>query len=161
VYVLATQYPLTINFSVAVGGSQAAPSSLTIENPYTLTKGNVSVARFTVLVISDDNSAKAVVEVFGATGVNITRLANVGQSSSFFLPAGSYRVTATQGLNSLSAMATLTNGSDNTVKLDLSTFQRLEVALTLTAVVGVVSILLYWAVGSWNLKPRLTRFPHD
>jgi hypothetical protein len=160
VYVLASQYPFALNFSVAIGGSQAASGSMTIESPYTLTNSSVNVGRLTVLVLGD-GGAEAVVQVFGTTGGNITRLVNGSQSSSFYLPAGSYRVAASDGFNSLSTTVALTDGSDSTVKLDIGTFQSLEVALTLTAVVGVASYLVYRAVGPRNPKSSLAKSPHD
>jgi hypothetical protein len=160
VYVLASQYPFPLNFSVAVGGSQAASGSLTIESPYTLTNSSVSVGRLTVFVIGD-GSAEAVARVIGTTGGNITRLVNDSQASSFYLPAGSYRITASQGFNSLSTTVTLADGSDSTVKLDIRTFQSLQVALALTAVIGAVSYLVYRAVGPRNPKSSVASSPHD
>lgn len=141
VYLLGSQYPVKLNFSVSIGGGRAQSGSQTIESPYALTSDSVSAGRLTVKVAG--YGAGASVLVSGGDGTSITRTVSGGNGSVFYVPPGSYNVAATGTFDSVSTTVTVADGSASSVLLDIGTFHIAEMALVVTASLGVASFLVY------------------
>lgn len=141
VYLLASQYPVKLDFSVSIGGGRAAPVSQTIESQYTLANDNVSAGQLTVKLAGYGSGAT--VRITGADGTTITRTVNGGNGSVFYIPPGSYDVAATGAFDSVSTTVTVAGGSANSVLLDIGIFHIAEIALAVTASLGVATFLVY------------------
>ena len=93
----------------------------------------------------------------GSQDVDITR-GPVGSNRtvSFFLPTGSYTVTASQAGESQSAQVDLTDGVAAAVTLNFGASVGLETILVVTAAIAVVANVLVWTLRSRSPRLRLS-----
>jgi hypothetical protein len=159
-FVLASQYPVQLNYSLDVGGEvDLDQGSVTIDGSYTTQSIEVSSAELNVHVLSDQNSP-VTLEVSGSQGANIITPGHVqnGQKLSLFLPTGSYTVTALQaGGGSASATVGLTDGLATAVTLNFNATPTIEIILAVTAAIAAVANVLIWALRSRSLSSRMAR----
>jgi hypothetical protein len=154
-FVLASQYPVHLNYSLDIGGVHIAQGSVTIDGSYSTQNIEVSTAELTVQVLSDQSSP-IILEVTGSQGANVTaRTVESSRTASLFLPAGSYTVTALQAGQSESARVGLTDGLASAVTLNFNATPSLEIILVVTAAVAAVANVLIWTLRSRSLSSRM------
>jgi hypothetical protein len=153
-YLLASRYPLTFNYSVGIGGIRVAAGSMSVPRPFSSENSSVGVARLDLHVVGS-NSSLGALEIAGPTGAVLTQQVGVNRNSTFYLPAGTYTVTGVQGGDSQTAKVTLTSGSASSVTLDLTTVVRLEVILLVTGLIAAVANVLILALRSRGFRSRI------
>jgi hypothetical protein len=157
-FVLASQYPVQLNYSLGFGGKvDLAQGSVTVDGSYSTQNIEVNSAELNVRVLSDQSSP-VTLEVTGSQGANITTTpgpAEDNQTVSLFLPAGSYTVTALQAGESESANLGLTNGLATAVTLNFNATPVIEIILAVTAAVAAVANVLIWTLRSRSLSSRM------
>lgn len=154
-FVLASTYPAQLNYSLAIGGAlDVAQGALTADGRYSTQTLRVGLAELTVH-LPGDQSNPVTLEVSGSRGVNVTR-GPVGsnRTASFFLPTGSYTVTASRAGESQSAQVDLTDGVAATVTLNFNAYAGLETVLAVTAAIAVVANILVWTLRSRGARLR-------
>jgi hypothetical protein len=130
-------------------------ASLTIDGSYSTQDVNVSSAELTAHVLSGQSSP-ITLEATGSQGANITSgPVESGQTVSFFLPAGSYTVTALQTGQSESAKVGLADGQATAVTLNFNATPTLEIILAVTAAIAAVANVLIWISRSRSLSSRM------
>jgi len=155
-FVLASGYPAQLNYSLDIGGApDVAQGALTTDGRYSTQTLKVNLAELTVHLPSGQSSP-ATLEVSGSRGVNVTRgPLGSNHTASFFLPTGSYTVTASQAGESQSAQVGLTDGVAASVTLNFSAYAGLETVLAVTAAIAVVANVLVWTFRSRGARLRL------
>ncbi|HEV2389228.1 MAG TPA: hypothetical protein VGS04_00740 [Nitrososphaerales archaeon] len=145
-FVLASQYPAQLNYSLDIGGAPGvAQGALTAAGPYSIQTLKVTLAELTVHLPGGQGSPVAL-QVSGSRGVNVSRaVPGSNVTASFFLPTGSYTVTASQAGESQSAHIDLTDGAAGSVALNFSAYAGLETVLAVTAAIAVVANILVLA----------------
>jgi len=155
-FVLASQYPVHLNYSLDIGGVvDLAQASVTIDGSYSTQNVEVSSAELTVHVLSDQ-SPPITLAVTGSQGANIAPSpVQGGQTASLFLPTGSYTVTGLQAGESESAKVGLTDGLATSVTLNFNAIPSLEIILVVTAAIAAVANVLIWTLRSRSLRSRM------
>ncbi len=155
-FVLATQYPVRLDYSLDISGGQGLEAgTLILTSSYATQTERVNLAMLTVHVLSDQ-MAPTTLEVTGPKGVSITSgLVGTNQTSSFLLPTGSYTVTASQAGNTQTAQVGLTDGLAASVTLNFSTFLTFEIILVVTAALAAIANVLIWVLRSRSLSSRM------
>ena len=129
-FVLASQYPVQLNYSLGFGGGvDLAQGSVTVDGSYSTQNIEVNSAELNVHVLGDQGSP-VTLEVTSSQGANITASGPVesNQTVSLFLPTGSYTVTALQaGGESESAKVGLTDGLATAVTLNFNATPIIEI----------------------------------
>jgi hypothetical protein len=159
-FVLASRYPVQLNYSLAIAGEVDIPhASVTIDGSYSAQSVEVSSAELTAHVLGAQSSP-ITLEATGSKGANITSgPVESGQTVSFFLPAGSYTVTALQAGQSESAKVGLTDGLATAVTLNFNATPSLEIILAVTAAIAAVANVLIWILRSRSLSSRMAGTP--
>jgi hypothetical protein len=154
-FVLAPEYPVTVNYSLDMsGGTGVATGGVEIPAQFTTQSVRVPLARLTVDVVSDVTSPSGL-QVRGPNGLDISgALTGSNQTASFFLPAGSYSVSASQAGYSQSSSVTLADGTASSVILNFNTFMSLEIILIVTAAIAAIVNVLVWVLRPRGLGPR-------
>ena len=158
-FVLASRYPVVLNYSLDIGGAKTYDDSLNITGNGNQTTA-IDTAKLVVRVPGGQGpvgSTTATVDVAGSNGLNITGTAKGDQPLSLVLPAGSYTVTASQGGASQTTQVVLSDGVETTLSLTLSTLPTLEIILVITALIGAIGDALVWAFRS--RRPTLKLSP--
>ncbi|MDA4115385.1 MAG: hypothetical protein OK442_02380 [Thaumarchaeota archaeon] len=154
-FVLSSGYPAQLSYSLGIGGAAGlAQGELTMGARYTTQTVDVDLAELTVHLLAGQGSPTTL-EVTGSQGVDITR-GPVGSNRTvtFFLPTGSYTVTASQAGGSQSAQVGLTDGVAASVTLNFGA-SGLETILVVTAAIAVVANVLVWILRSRSPRSRL------
>jgi len=155
-FVLASEYPAQLNYSLGIGGAaDVAQGALTMNGRYSTQTLHVSSAELTVHLLSNQSSP-ITIGVTGSQSLDIPP-SPIGSNRtvSLFLPTGSYTVTASQAGESQSAQVDLTDGVAAAVTLNFSPSVGLETILAVTAAIAVVANILVWAFRSRGARLRL------
>lgn len=156
-YVLASSYPVSIQYSVDISGGVGFEqgSSVTVPISYSTKTLALNLAKLTVYVVSDQSSPTNL-EVTGPRGLNIAGgLTGTNQTMSFVLPPGTYSVTATQAGNTQAAQVALTDGLVSVVTLNFNTLVSFEIILVVTAVIAAVANVMVFLLRGRGIAPRL------
>ena len=82
-------------------------------------------------------------------------LANANETSSLFLPTGSYTVAGSQAGNTESAQVGVTDGVASSVTLDFNALLSIEIILVVTAIMAAGANILVWVFRSRSLRSRV------
>lgn len=161
VYVLARGYPMHLNFSVAIGSHFVGAGVVDFSMPYSVKRAALSVGKLSVHILNQEApSAGAVVKVSNAYNETIVKTTNMNAYATFFVPAGTYNVTASLAEQSRTVEVTVSDGSETDLNIELPTMglalpeapASLQGILIVTGAIGVVVNVFVWLV-----RPRLSR----
>ncbi len=161
VYVLARSYPMHLNFSVAIGSHFVGAGVVDFSMPYTVKRASLSVGKLAVHILNREApSAGVVIKVSDSYNETILKTTNANASATFFVPAGTYDVTASLAGQSSTARVAVSDGSETDLNIELPAATlappeapaSLQGILVITGAIGVVVNVFVWVV-----RPRLSR----
>ncbi|MBI3022675.1 MAG: carboxypeptidase regulatory-like domain-containing protein [Thaumarchaeota archaeon] len=161
IYVLARSYPMHLNFSVAIGSHFVGAGVVDFSMPYTVKRASLSVGKLSVHILNQETpSAGVVVKVSDSYNETILKATNTNAYATFFVPAGTYNVTASLEGQSRTVQVTVSDGSETDLNIELPTTTpalpeapaSLQGILVVTGAIGVVVNVFVWVV-----RPRLSR----
>ncbi|MCS4539215.1 MAG: carboxypeptidase-like regulatory domain-containing protein [Thaumarchaeota archaeon] len=154
-------YPMHLNFSVAIGSHFVGAGVVDFSMPYTVKRASLSVGKLSVHILNQETpSAGVVVKVSDSYNETILKATNTNAYATFFVPAGTYNVTASLEGQSRTVQVTVSDGSETDLNIELPTTTpalpeapaSLQGILVVTGAIGVVVNVFVWVV-----RPRLSR----
>lgn len=161
VYVSARSYPMHLNFSVAIGSHFVGAGVVDFFMPYSVKRASLSVGKLSVHILNQAApSAGAVVKVSDSYNETILKTTNIDAYANFFVPAGTYSVTASLAGQSRTTRVAVSDGIETDLNIELPTTTpaqpeapaSLQGILIITGAIGVVVNVFVWLV-----RPRLSR----
>lgn len=160
-YILAKSYPMHLSFSVAIKSHFVPAGVVDFTMPYSIKQAPLSLGKIAVHVLNQE-APSAGVAVRLTDRYNETILGTTGTNAyaNFFVPAGTYNVTATLAGQSSSARVAVSAGQETVLNMELQTavaalpesLASLQQILAITAAIGLAVNIFVWVV-----RPRLSR----
>ena len=147
VYLTANHYPLTLNISLAIGNEVFETQTLQVMQPYSIQELDVRAGRLDLVArLNGSPALGALVEVFDQKNDTLTMTADARGSTSFLLPAGSYRLTANLGNETREARFAIQYGQDLPLSIEFGSApsQTLSYSLAIAGVIGAGVSIWVW-----------------
>jgi len=148
IYLTANHFPLSLNISLAIGNAVFETQTLRVMQPFSIQELEVRTGRLELLTRLNGSPAQgAVDEVFDQKNGSLTMTADAGGSTSFLLPAGSYRLRTTLGNETREVRFTIQDGQELPLSIEFGNAQSqtLSYALAIAGVIGVGMSIWVWA----------------
>ncbi|TLX99642.1 MAG: hypothetical protein E6K90_06115 [Thaumarchaeota archaeon] len=147
IYLAANHYPLPLNISVAIGKEVFETQTLQVVQPYSIQELDVRAGRLELVArLNGSPALGAVVEVIDQKNDTLTMTADARGSTSFLLPAGSYRLIANLGNETREAQFAIRYGQDLPLSIEFGSApsQTLSYSLAIAGVIGAGASIWVW-----------------
>jgi len=147
IYLTASHYPLPLNISLAIGKEVFETQTLQVMQPYSIQELDVRAGRLDLVArLNGSPALGAVVEVFDQKNDTLTMTTDAGGSTSFLLPAGSYRLTANLGNETRVAQFAIQYGQELPLSIEFGSVpsQTLSYSLAIAGIIGAGASIWVW-----------------
>ena len=147
IYLAANHYPLPLNISVAIGKEVFETQTLQVVQPYSIQELDVRAGRLDLVArLNGSPALGALVKVIDQKNDTLTMTADTGGSTSFLLPAGSYRLTANLGNETQEARFAIQYGQELPLSIEFGSApnQTLSYSLAIAGVIGAGVSIWVW-----------------
>jgi|GEM_PF-2509602 hypothetical protein len=159
IYLIASHYPVTVEYCLSFGGKLISNESTTLDSPYTAVEQNITLGKISAEVTDNGKpvSGAEVIVLNQRLDANESKATDSSGGAVFYVPTGTYKVIAFLGSSNISKSFEIASGANEIAQFSFTTSGPSsspaidpDFYLIALAVVGV--LLNLWA---WIFRPRL------
>ena len=158
IYLIVRNYPISITITPLLGEVQLTPRSVLISQPFADTTLSIPVGTLNVEVLNNSRPDPGS-QIAISTNTGFDMVSNVGSTgnASFFLPSGTYNITASKGQASMLENGTVVQGESTLVVFRFANPSLLQSNyFELVAVPLIIGIFLN--IWIWVVRPRTSKW---